>query len=95
LRFEVKASHHNQSNREVIPGLPLNAILPGWFDTEMTRNARNEVPGLNERVLARTPLRRWATPDDMAGTAVWLASAASDFVTGIAVPVDGGYSVAL
>jgi len=75
--------------------IQVNAILPGWFDTDMTRKARSEVPGLNERVLARTPAGRWATPDDMAGTAVWLASAASDFVTGIAVPVDGGYSVAL
>ena len=74
--------------------IQVNAILPGWFDTAMTERARAEVPGLNERVLTRTPQKRWATPADMAGTAIWLTSAASDFVTGIAVPVDGGYSVA-
>jgi 2-deoxy-D-gluconate 3-dehydrogenase len=68
-----------------------NAILPGWIDTDLTRGARAQVPGLNERVLARTPAGRWGTPDDLAGTAIWLASRASDFVTGAAIPVDGGY----
>jgi 2-deoxy-D-gluconate 3-dehydrogenase len=72
----------------------VNAILPGWFDTEMTREARRYVDGLNEKVLARVPMGRWAEPDDLAGTAIWLASPASAFVTGVAVPVDGGYSVA-
>ena len=71
--------------------IQVNAILPGWFDTELTRKGRAEIQGLHERVLARIPLGRWADPDDMAGTAVWLASPASDYVTGIAVPVDGGY----
>jgi 2-deoxy-D-gluconate 3-dehydrogenase len=50
------------------------------------------VPGLHERVLARTPAGRWGTPEDLGGIAVFLASAASDFVTGAAIPVDGGYS---
>ncbi|WP_169976614.1 SDR family NAD(P)-dependent oxidoreductase [Tautonia rosea] len=72
-----------------------NAILPGWFDTELTKKARVEITGLHERVLARIPTGRWASPDDMAGTAVWLASPASDYVTGIAIPVDGGYSAML
>ncbi|MEW4567915.1 glucose 1-dehydrogenase [Tautonia sp. JC769] len=72
-----------------------NAILPGWFDTELTQKARVEVSGLHERVLARIPAGRWANPDDMAGTAVWLASPASDYVTGIAIPVDGGYAAML
>ncbi|MES2940317.1 MAG: glucose 1-dehydrogenase [Pseudomonadota bacterium] len=71
-----------------------NAILPGWIDTELTQGAREQVPGLNERVLARTPAGRWGAPADLAGTAVFLASAASDFVTGTAIPVDGGYSIA-
>lgn len=75
--------------------IQVNAILPGWFDTPMTEKAREQVPGLNERVLARTPAGRWAKPADMAGTAIWLASGASDFVTGVAIPVDGGYSIAL
>jgi 2-deoxy-D-gluconate 3-dehydrogenase len=69
-----------------------NAILPGWIDTDLTRAARREVPGLNERVLARTPAGRWGAPEDFFGVAVFLASATSDFVTGTAIAVDGGYS---
>jgi len=69
-----------------------NAILPGWIDTDLTRRARAEVPGLNERVLARTPAGRWGAPEDFAGIAIFLASRASDFVTGAAIAVDGGYS---
>ena len=52
------------------------------------------MPGLNERILARTPAARWGTPEDLAGIAVFLASRASDFVTGTAIPVDGGYAAA-
>jgi len=70
----------------------VNAVLPGWIDTALTRRARQEVAGLNERVLARTPAGRWGAPEDLGGIAVFLASAASDFVTGTAIPVDGGYS---
>ena len=72
--------------------IQVNAVLPGWIDTELTRGARREVAGLHERVLARTPAGRWGGPDDFAGVAVFLASAASDFVTGAAIAVDGGYS---
>jgi 2-dehydro-3-deoxy-D-gluconate 5-dehydrogenase len=71
-----------------------NAVLPGWIETELTRKAREQVAGLNERVLARTPAGRWGLPADLAGIAVFLASSASDFVTGTAIPVDGGYSIA-
>jgi 2-deoxy-D-gluconate 3-dehydrogenase len=74
-------------------GIQCNAILPGWIDTELTQGAREQVPGLNERVLARTPAARWGAPSDLAGVAVFLASRASDFVTGTAIPVDGGYSI--
>lgn len=70
-----------------------NAILPGWIDTELTRKARQDVDGLHVRVLSRTPADRWGAPDDFAGIAVFLASPASDFVTGTAIPVDGGYSI--
>jgi 2-dehydro-3-deoxy-D-gluconate 5-dehydrogenase len=70
-----------------------NAILPGWIDTDLTKRARIEVPGLNERVLARTPAARWGVIDDFAGIAVFLSSSASDFVTGTAIPVDGGFSI--
>lgn len=71
-----------------------NAVLPGWIDTELTQKARDQVDGLHDRVLARTPAGRWGTPADMAGIAVFLASSASDFITGTAIPVDGGYSSA-
>jgi 2-deoxy-D-gluconate 3-dehydrogenase len=71
-----------------------NAVLPGWIDTELTRGARQQVAGLYEKVLARTPAGRWGDPADLAGIAVFLASRASDFVTGTAIPVDGGYSIA-
>src|SRR5207237_10011273 len=71
----------------------VNAVLPGWIDTALTRRAREEVAGLHERVLARTPAGRWGEPADLAGIAVFLASSASDFITGAAIPVDGGYSI--
>jgi 2-deoxy-D-gluconate 3-dehydrogenase len=73
--------------------IQVNAVLPGWIDTDLTRKARQEVPGLHERVLARTPAGRWGAAEDHAGIAVFLASRASDFVTGAAIPVDGGFSV--
>ncbi len=73
--------------------IQVNAILPGWIDTDLTRKAREQVAGLHERVLGRTPAGRWGTPDDHAGIAVFLCSRASDFVTGTAIPVDGGYSI--
>lgn len=73
--------------------IQVNAILPGWIDTDLTRQARRDVPGLEERVVQRTPAGRWGVPADLAGTAIFLAAPASDFVTGAAIPVDGGYSV--
>ena len=75
--------------------IQVNAILPGWFETDMTGQAKVEVPGLAERVTARIPVGRWAQPADMAGTAIWLASRASDYVTGAAIPIDGGYSAVM
>jgi 2-deoxy-D-gluconate 3-dehydrogenase len=73
--------------------IQVNAVLPGWIDTDLTRDARDQVPGLNERVLARTPAGRWGRPEDLAGIAVFLAGPGSDFVTGTAIPVDGGYAI--
>jgi 2-dehydro-3-deoxy-D-gluconate 5-dehydrogenase len=72
--------------------IQVNAVLPGWIDTKLTRNARHEVKGLNERVLARTPMGRWGNPEDLAGIAIFLAGSASDFVTGAVIPVDGGFA---
>ena len=73
--------------------IQVNAVLPGWIDTELTQAARQQIPGLHERVVARTPDGRWGIGGDFAGIAVFLASPASDFITGTAIPVDGGYSV--
>jgi 2-deoxy-D-gluconate 3-dehydrogenase len=74
--------------------IQVNAVLPGRIDTELTQRARIDVAGLHDRVLARTPAARWGAPDDFAGIAAFLGSGASDFVTGTAIPVDGGYSIA-
>jgi 2-deoxy-D-gluconate 3-dehydrogenase len=71
----------------------VNAVLPGWIDTDLTRRAREEVAGLHDKVLARTPAARWGAATDFAGIAVFLSSSASDFVTGTAIPVDGGFSI--
>ena len=73
--------------------IQVNAILPGWIDTELTVQARAQIPGLHDSVLKRTPAGRWGAIDDFRGIAVFLAAPASDFVTGAAIPVDGGYSV--
>jgi 2-deoxy-D-gluconate 3-dehydrogenase len=75
--------------------IQVNAVLPGWIDTDLTKRARQQVPGLHERVEARTPAARWGVPRDMAGIAAFLASPASDFITGTAIPVDGGYSIGM
>jgi len=73
--------------------IQVNAVLPGWVNTELTVQGRKEVPGLEDRVTARTPAGRWGDPEDFAGIAVFLASDAARFVTGTAIPVDGGYSI--
>jgi 2-deoxy-D-gluconate 3-dehydrogenase len=73
--------------------IQVNSVLPGWIDSALTRRARREIAGLEERVVARTPAGRWGDPEDFAGIAVFLASPASDFITGAAITVDGGYSV--
>ena len=75
--------------------IQVNAVLPGWIDTDLTKRAREQVSGLHDSVQKRTPHGRWGTPDDMAGIAAFLASPASDFVTGTAIPVDGGFSIGM
>lgn len=73
--------------------IQVNTILPGWINTDLTRKAREQVEGLHDKVLARTPAQRWGEPGDFGGVAVFLAASASDFITGAAIAVDGGYSV--
>ena len=72
--------------------IQVNAILPGWFVTDLTNQAKEEIPEVYHKVVDRIAIGRWGQPEDIAGTAVWMASHASDYVTGVAVPVDGGYS---
>ena len=69
--------------------IQVNAILPGWIHTDLTASASSE---RYDAIKARIPHGRWGEPDELAGAAVFLASAASDYVTGIAMPVDGGYT---
>ncbi len=75
--------------------IQVNAIAPGWIATEMTEIARVDPDwqGFNAMLLARTPAGRWGEADECAGAAVFLASPAADFITGITLPVDGGYSI--
>jgi 2-deoxy-D-gluconate 3-dehydrogenase len=73
--------------------IQVNAVLPGWIDTDLTQRARQEIDGLHDKVLARTPAARWGAIADFAGIAVFLSSRASDFVTGTAIPIDGGFSI--
>lgn len=75
--------------------IQVNAIAPGWIATDMTALARDnpEWADFNAMILARTPAKRWGQPDETAGAAVFLASPAADFITGVMIPVDGGYSV--
>jgi 2-deoxy-D-gluconate 3-dehydrogenase len=78
--------------------IQVNAILPGWVETEMTIGLRDsedtEIKRIYGSINERIPAGRWARPEDIAGAAVFLASAASDYVTGAVLTVDGGYSIA-
>jgi 2-deoxy-D-gluconate 3-dehydrogenase len=71
--------------------IQVNAIAPGWIETDMTAPVKT-MP-LNDEILARTPAGRWGQSEEIAGTAVYLASRASDFVTGETIRVDGGYAI--
>jgi len=73
--------------------IQVNAILPGWIETDMTRGAKEGSPEFDAQVVARTPAGRWGEIDDFQGPAVFLASAASDFVTGSSLAVDGGFAI--
>lgn len=72
--------------------IQVNCFLPGWINTALTQGAKERQPDLHDSVLNRTPAGRWGEPKDLEGIAVFLASDASDFITGAVIPVDGGYS---
>jgi 2-dehydro-3-deoxy-D-gluconate 5-dehydrogenase len=73
--------------------IQVNTLLPGWIETELTAEAKKLFPDLEAGILSRTPQARWGRPEDLAGIAVALCSSACDFITGTAIPVDGGYSI--
>jgi 2-deoxy-D-gluconate 3-dehydrogenase len=78
------------SNEWAGRGICVNAIAPGYMDTKMTE-ALVKDPVRNKQILARIPVGRWGRPTDLGGPLVFLASSASDYVTGLVMPVDGGW----
>jgi len=75
-------------------GIQVNAIAPGWIETDMTAVIRTEaLKAMNDEILLRTPAARWGRAEEMAGPAIFLASSAADFVTGEVIRVDGGYAI--
>jgi gluconate 5-dehydrogenase len=74
-------------------GVRVNAIAPGWIETEMSRSAFEEVPDRLVKVMGRTPMNALGKPDDIGWAAVFLASSAAKFITGTCIPVDGGAAI--
>ena len=73
-------------------GIRVNAVAPGWIATQLTQTLQED-PQRSEAILSRTPLGRWGEPADVAGPVLFLASDAARFVTGVVLPVDGGYLI--
>jgi NAD(P)-dependent dehydrogenase (short-subunit alcohol dehydrogenase family) len=83
--------------QEYSPEIRVNAVAPGFFLTEQNRflltdKATGELTARGQKILNATPMARFGTPDDLLGATLWLLSEASKFVTGIVLPVDGGFS---
>ena len=74
-------------------GVRINAIAPGFIESEMLNKVMKKDPERKQKVLGRTPMRRFGTPDEIGHSAVFLASDASKFITGICLPVDGGNAI--
>ena len=73
-------------------GIRVNAVAPGWISTPLTQALQHDA-ARSDAILARTPLGRWGEPDDVAGPVLFLTSAAARFITGVVLPVDGGYLI--
>ena len=73
-------------------GIRVNAIAPGWIATPLTQALQDD-PARSAPIMARTPMKRWGTPDDLVGPVLFLASPEAKFVTGVVLPVDGGYLI--
>jgi len=73
-------------------GIRVNAVAPGWIATPLTKSLQDD-PSRAGPILARTPMGRWGTPDDVARAAMFLCTPAASFMTGVVLPVDGGYMV--
>ena len=73
-------------------GIQANTILPGWIHTDLTQGIKDNYKNRYDHILSRIPENRWGEPADLSGTAIFLASDASNYVTGVSIPVDGGYT---
>ncbi|MBV8378575.1 MAG: SDR family oxidoreductase, partial [Verrucomicrobia bacterium] len=74
-------------------GIRVNAVAPGWIATSLTKVLQDD-SARSDAILARTPLGRWGTPSDVANAVTFLCSPAAAFMTGVILPVDGGYLIA-
>lgn len=74
-------------------GIRVNAIAPGWIETEMSKKAMDGDPARKQKILSRTPMAAFGKPDDIGWAAVYLCSEAASFLTGVTLPVDGGISI--
>lgn len=83
--------------QEYSPKIRVNAIAPGFFLTDqnrflLTQKESGELTERGQQILSHTPMARFGTPDDLFGAILWLLSPASEFVTGVVIPIDGGFS---
>jgi NAD(P)-dependent dehydrogenase (short-subunit alcohol dehydrogenase family) len=83
--------------QEYSPNIRVNAIAPGFFLTDQNRflltdKATGALTARGNKIIDHTPMARFGTPEDLVGATLWLLSPASQFVTGVVVPIDGGFS---